>query len=213
MLQVKKVHSNWTILYISSSFNKKRKEAFLWLWGTVICVVDHKQSELGTGCGSYAVVLLVSLLVSLMITKFIGLRERCFVLALCTYVYYFWISCQYTRCTYIHSVCLARASQWPLNQRVDLVSRCGMCFWDCPSCICNEVWKVRGERTYYVERVSWIWARFQTAQNARIWLFLKKTTCYICFAGALSCTHHSWCGLHGVEAAFTLSVSVFVPGS
>ena len=47
------------------------------LWGTVICVVDHKQSELGTGCGSYAVVLLVSLLVSLMIAKFIGLRERC----------------------------------------------------------------------------------------------------------------------------------------
>ena len=41
----------------------------------------YKQSELGTGWGSYAVVLLVSLLISLMIAKFIGLRERCFVLA------------------------------------------------------------------------------------------------------------------------------------
>ena len=38
---------------------------------------DNKQSELGAGWGSYTIVLVVSLLVSLRFTKFIGLGERC----------------------------------------------------------------------------------------------------------------------------------------
>ena len=40
-------------------------------------MLDSKQSELGTGQGSYAVILLVSPLVSLTIAKFNGLSERC----------------------------------------------------------------------------------------------------------------------------------------
>ena len=45
----------------------------------VIRMLDCKQSELGTGWGSYAVVLLVS---PLTIAKCNGLSERCFVVAL-----------------------------------------------------------------------------------------------------------------------------------
>ena len=58
---------------------------------------DHKQSELGMGCGNYAVALLVSPLASLMIAKFIGLSECCFVVVFFSalYVYYFQISCPY----------------------------------------------------------------------------------------------------------------------
>ena len=44
----------------------------------VICVLDHNQTELGTGQGGYAFVLLVLLLVTLMIAKVIGLSECCF---------------------------------------------------------------------------------------------------------------------------------------
>ena len=51
------------------------------LRGAVICVLC-KQSELGIGQGSYAVVLLVSPLVLLTIGKFISLNEHCFVTAL-----------------------------------------------------------------------------------------------------------------------------------
>ena len=40
-------------------------------------MLDRKQSELGAGQGSYAVILLVSPLVSLTIAKFNGLSERC----------------------------------------------------------------------------------------------------------------------------------------
>ena len=57
-------------------------------------MLDCKQSELGTGRGSYAVALLVSPLVSLTIAKFVSLSERCFVVALFSalYVYYFQMS-------------------------------------------------------------------------------------------------------------------------
>ena len=76
----------------------------------------HKQSELGTGWGSYAVALLVSLLISLMIAKFIGLRERCFVLALCTYTTFEYLVCIPGVHVCIHSVCLTHPSQRLLNQ-------------------------------------------------------------------------------------------------
>ena len=68
------------------------------LRGAVICVLDSKQNELGTGRGSYAVILLVSLLGSPMIAKFNGMGVHCFAVALFSalYVYYFRISCPYT---------------------------------------------------------------------------------------------------------------------
>ena len=58
------------------------------------------------------------------------------------YIYYFWISCLYTRCTYSQCMPRTRISTTFEPTCVDLVSRCGTCFWDCPSCICNEVWEV-----------------------------------------------------------------------
>ena len=48
----------------------------------VICVLHCKQSELGTGQGSYALVVLVSPLVSVMIAKLTSLSEHCFVIVL-----------------------------------------------------------------------------------------------------------------------------------
>ena len=48
----------------------------------VIYVLCHKQSELGTGRGSYALAILVSPLVSVMIAKLTNLSDHCFVIAL-----------------------------------------------------------------------------------------------------------------------------------
>ena len=75
------------------------------------------------------------------------------------------------------------ASQRPLNQQVWISMR-GMCFWDCQSMhVQRSVKSVRRvKRTYYVERVSRMWAQFRTVPNARIWLFFKTTTRFICFA-------------------------------
>ena len=84
-----------SILQVRITFNSKKveatchiyegKDAFLRLptsFGksildndAVICTLDCKQSDLGTGRGSYTVVLVVSPLVSLMIANFIGLSE------------------------------------------------------------------------------------------------------------------------------------------
>ena len=66
----------------------------------VICVLDCKQSELGTGWDSYTVILLVSPLGSLTIAKFNGVSVCCSVVALFSalYVYYFRISCPYIIC-------------------------------------------------------------------------------------------------------------------
>ena len=60
------------------------------------CLTVSK-SELSTGWGSYAVILLVSSLGSLSIAKFNGLNVHCFVVAhfSALYVYYFRISCPY----------------------------------------------------------------------------------------------------------------------
>ena len=114
-----------------------------------------------------------------MIAKFIGLRERCFVLALCTYTTFEYLVCILG--ARICSACLVRASQQPLNQHVLCGFTRGTCFWDCQSM--HVQWSVksgrRAKHMYYIERVSLIWAWFQTAQNARIF---KKTTCYICSA-------------------------------
>ena len=60
-------------------------------------MLNRKQSEILTGQGSYAVILLVLLLGSLKIAKFSGVSVHCnfssFFSAL--YVYYFRISCPY----------------------------------------------------------------------------------------------------------------------
>ena len=67
------------------------------LWGAVICVLECKLIKLGTEHGSYTVVLLVLLLVSLMIAKFIILRKRWFVAAFFSalYINYYQVSCLY----------------------------------------------------------------------------------------------------------------------
>ena len=99
-----------------------------------------------------------------------------------------------------------------------LVSRRGKCFWGSRSCMCNKVWKVweGGQSIHW--KGSRTWAQFWNTQITRIWSFLKTATHFICFASccySLSRTHHSRYGLHGVVAAFMLSVlsSVFVADS
>ena len=64
----------------------KGKMLSCWFWqvsrlrDALICILDHKQSELGIGLSSYAVVLLVLPLVSLMTAKFTSLSECCFII-------------------------------------------------------------------------------------------------------------------------------------
>ena len=92
------------------------------------------------------------------------------------YIYYFWISCLYTRCTY--SQCMPRTC---ISTTFDptcvvWISTCGRAFGTVSPCMCNEVWKVWGGQS-----VCTTLKEFQTAQNTRIWSFFKKTTCYICF--------------------------------
>ena len=67
------------------------------LRGAVICVLSHKQSEILTGQGSYAIVLLVSPLGSLTIAKCNGVSVYCSVVAhfSALYVYYYRKSCPY----------------------------------------------------------------------------------------------------------------------
>ena len=60
-------------------------------------------------------------------------------------------------------------------------SRCATCFWNGRSCMCNEVWK-EGKAYALRWKSSRMWTCFWTAQNARIWSFLKMTTRFICFA-------------------------------
>ena len=60
-----------------------------------------------------------------------------------------------------------------------MVSLRATCFWECGSMhVQRSVKNVRrrAKRTYYVERVSTMWAWFRTAQNAKIWSILKTIT-------------------------------------
>ena len=61
------------------------RDVFLWLptgFGKSVCyevlpfVMDHKRGKLGTGSGSYSIVLVISPLVSLMVDQVISLRAR-----------------------------------------------------------------------------------------------------------------------------------------
>ena len=84
----------------------------------------------------------------------------------------------------IRSVCLACISMTFEPTHVDYVSRHGTCFWDGWSCMCNEVCKLwKGTQSAHItlkefKNVSVFW----TAQNAKIWSFLKTTMRFICFA-------------------------------
>ena len=72
------------------------------------------------------------------------------------------------RCTYSHS-------PWPLNQHM-WISRRGTCFWGSRSCMCNKCEKCEKEgKAYTLQwKSSRMWARFWTAQNAKIWWFLSR---------------------------------------
>ena len=84
-----KVEDNWHVY--------KGEDAFLWLPTTFGKSVRYEvlsfayltvyKASWVRGGGSYAVILLVSLLVSLTIAKFITLNERCFVVALFSVLY------------------------------------------------------------------------------------------------------------------------------
>ena len=65
------------LLLATNSFQK-----FSMLQGAVICMLECKQSELGTGRGSYTIILLVSPLGSLTVAKFNDVSVHCFVVAL-----------------------------------------------------------------------------------------------------------------------------------
>ena len=63
----------------------EEKDVFLWLptgFGKSVCyevlpfVLDHKRGNVGSGEGSYSVVLVISPLVSLMVNQVTSLRER-----------------------------------------------------------------------------------------------------------------------------------------
>ena len=69
-------------------------------------MLNCELSEIPTGRGSYAVILLVSLLGSLKIVQFNGVSVHCFVVAhfSALYVYYFQISCPVDNLDSLHMV-------------------------------------------------------------------------------------------------------------
>ena len=82
------------------------------------------------------------------------------------------------------------------------------------SAMCNKVWAVWGRQSVHWKSLRKR-ARFQTPPKVRIWSLLKTATHFFALLAAapLFRTHRSRHGLHGVVAAFWLSVfaSVFVP--
>ena len=86
-----------------------------------------------------------------------------------------------------------------------------MCFWAGQSWMCNK----RSVKSVRRHALHWkslrMRAHFQTAQNTKIWSFIKTTMHFIRFAkhAALSHTHPSRHRLRGIEAAFTLCLLRF----
>ena len=80
-------------LWLPTSFSKSVRYEVL----SFACLTIHQASYVGTGRGSYTIILLVLPLGSLTIAKFNGMSVHCFVVALFSalYVYYFRISCLY----------------------------------------------------------------------------------------------------------------------
>ena len=104
----------------------------------------------------------------------------------------------------IRSVCLACIS---MNQHV-WISRRGTCFWAGRSCMCNEQsvksMRRKAKRTHYeFENVSAFSNRTGTRRYGRL-SRLPLALFVLLGAAALFRTNCSRCGLHGVEAAFTL---------
>ena len=114
---------------------------------------------------------------------------------------------------YVFTVYALCASPWPLNQHV-WISRCDMCFWAGRSCMCNErsVKSVRrkAKRMHYVERVRECECVFELHRTQRYGCLSRRPHALFALLGtaALSCTHRSRRGLHGVESAFTLCLLV-----
>ena len=105
----------------------------------------------------------------------------------------------------------------PWTNTCRLVSRRGTYFWAGQSCMCNAYeWGVesvrkKAKRTHYVERV-WKYERvFEPHRTREYGSFSRRPRALFASLAttALSHTHRSWCGLHGVEAAFTSQLLPF----
>ena len=99
---------------------------------------------------------------------------------------------------YIFTVYASCASAWPGLLSVGVARAFGTVGLACA---------MKCEKCEKEGKGSKMWAHFWTAQNTKIWSFLKMTMCFIYFARrccSLSHTHRSRRKLHGVVAAFTL---------
>ena len=89
-----------------------------------------------------------------------------------------------TRCTYLQ--CMPRVHLHDL-----WTNTCGLLLVGV-ACAFGMKWATKCEKESKVYVLRWkgsrMWARFRTAQNERIWSFLKTTTWLICFA-RLCCSH------------------------
>ena len=114
----------------------------------------------------------------------------------------------------VRSVCLARASPWPLNQHV-WISRRGTCFWDGRSCmhVQRSVKSVRRKAkcTHFVERVRECERVFKLHRTRRYSRLSRRPRALFASLGAAALfrTHRSRRGPYGVEAAFTLCLLRF----
>ena len=123
----------------------------------------------------------------------------------------------YTRCTYSQFMPRMHLNDLWTNTCGLLLVGVARTFGTVNYACATKCEKCKKEGKAYVERVARMWVQFRTTQNARIWLFLKTTTCFICFARcwcfllySLFLMRTSWhCG------CISLSVfsSLFTPGS
>ena len=84
-----------------------------------------------------------------------------------------------------------------------IFSRRGMCFWDCRSCMCNEVWKVWGGQSIRTT-LKEFWGCEGGFAPHRTRGYRRPHALFATLgAAALSHTYRSQCGFHGFVAAFT----------
>ena len=88
----------------------------------------------------------------------------------------------YTRCTYLQ--CMPRAHLHDLWTSTFGLVGVATCSWSVMHVQRTKCKKCEKEGKAYALRwkSSRMWAHFQTAQNAKIWSFIKTTMCFICFA-------------------------------
>ena len=100
-----------------------------------------------------------------------------------------------------------------------LVSRHASAFGTVGPCMCNEVWKVWGGQSVrsMLKEFRGCVCGFELHRTRGYGRYSRRLHALFASQGdaALSCTHHSRSRLHGVVAAFVLSVfsSVFAPDS